>query len=376
MREVKTSIKSIQETLSVCLENNLTFAAYRLPNKSKPELIVQQQHEILPVENLANITSLNGFLVAPFIQSAENPMFLIQPDFYFKGEVSEEQFDELIQINHSDKASSNEELPYEVSKDEYLGQIEKIIGSIKNNDFQKVVLSRTKIVNNNLTGHIPELLSKLCDRFPNAFIYIFNTPGKLWIGATPEPFAVLNNEVFYTSSVAGTKENTDKYRSIENWGSKEILEQQYVTDYINSVLNANHWENITHTGPYVKKAGNLLHLRTDFTSVSGPSNGNLGHLITNLHPTPAVCGFPKKEALQIISEVEKHNREYYSGFLGPVGMGQPVTLFVNLRCMKIAGSNIVLYSGGGLTIDSHPVDEWYETEIKASTLLSVIREIQ
>ena len=33
---------------------------------------------------------------------------------------------------------------------------------------------------------------------------------------------------------------------------------------------------------------------------------------------------------------------------------------------------MVLYSGGGLTIDSHPVDEWYETEIKAGTLLSVI----
>ena len=56
MREVKTSIKSIQETISVCLENNLTFAAYRLPNKSKPELIVQKEHEIKPVDNLTDIT--------------------------------------------------------------------------------------------------------------------------------------------------------------------------------------------------------------------------------------------------------------------------------------------------------------------------------
>lgn len=375
MREVKTSIKSIQETISLCLEHNLTFAAYRLPNNNEPELIVQKQYTPRPIEDLTNISVLNGFLVAPFVSSPENPMFLIQPDYHFKGEVSSRDFEELGKIDHAEKESSGQELPYEVSKDEYLVQIDKIINSIKNNEVKKVVLSRAKIVENNLSGHIPELLSNLCDRFANAFIYVFSTPGKLWVGATPEPFAFLNNEVFHTSSVAGTKENQDKYRSIENWGSKEKLEQQYVSDYINSVLNANHWENIKHHGPYVKKAGNLLHLRTDFTSNSGPSNGNLGHLISNLHPTPAVCGFPKKEALQMISEVEKHKREYYSGFLGPVGMGQPVTLFVNLRCMKIVGANIVLYSGGGLTIDSHPVDEWYETEIKASTLLSVIQDI-
>ncbi|MBN1985780.1 MAG: chorismate-binding protein [Prolixibacteraceae bacterium] len=372
MRRIQTSVKSVEETISVCLQNQLTFAAYRLPNRERPELIVQKDVETAVVENLSDITALNGFLVAPFLPSEKNRMFIIHPDFYFDGEIQEEQFEEISRIKYSEEKLAEPSLPYEVSKEEYLEQIQKITGAIKNNEVQKVVLSRVKVVNHDSENQIAEIFSKLCKRFANAFIYVFKVQGRLWMGATPEPFAFLENNVFHTSSVAGTKENIKKYQFLENWGSKEKQEQRYVSDYIDSVLNANHWENITQNGPYVKKAGNLLHLRTDFTSNAGSMNGNLGHLIYNLHPTPAVCGFPKDKALEIIRSLEKHDREYYSGFLGPVGMKKPITLFVNLRCMKIIGSQMVLYSGGGLTIDSHPVDEWYETEIKTGTLLSVI----
>lgn len=372
MRQVKALVRSVQETISVCLENNLTFAAYRLPKQLRTELIVQKSDDTQEVENLSDITNLNGFLIAPFMRTEENSMFIIRPDFYFQGNVSEEKFDELSQLKHSAKNDLESSLPFQVSKEDYLKQIEKVSDSIKNKKVKKVVLSRVKVVNHDSSKQIPEIFEKLCKRFSNAFVYVFKAGGKFWMGATPEPFAFMNNNIFQTSSVAGTKENTRKYQHLENWGSKEKQEQQYVSDYIDSVLNANHWENIKHNGPYVKKAGNLLHLRTDFTSNAGSMNGNLGHLIDHLHPTPAVCGIPKSKALEIIRSLEKHDREYYSGFLGPVGMGKPITLFVNLRCMKIIGSRMVLYAGGGLTIDSHPVDEWYETEIKTGTLLSVI----
>ncbi len=374
MRHTKASVKSVEEAISLCLDNNLTFAAYRLPNQKQPKLVVQKDVETVEIETLSDITELKGFLVAPFLHSEENRMFLITPDFYFSREVPGEQFEQLSQIKHTKKDDEESSLPYEVSQEEYLQQIEKITGLIKNNEAQKVVLSRAKIVNYDLENKIQEIFSKLCKRFSNAFVYIFKAQEQLWMGATPEPFAFFENNIFHTSAVAGTKENEKKYELLKNWESKEKQEQQYVSDYIDSVLNDNHWENIKHSGPYVKKAGDLLHLRTDFSSVASAMNGNLGHLIYNLHPTPAICGFPKSKALEIIQSIEEHDREYYCGFLGPVGMESPVSLFVNLRCMKIIGSHMVLFSGGGLTIDSHPVDEWYETEIKAGTLLSVIYE--
>jgi len=375
MDRIKTSVKTIGEAISVCLNNHLTFAAYRFPNQTEQVLVVQKKSETEEVNDLTNVTKLKGFLVAPFLQSEKNKMFLINPDYYFKGDVPGEQFEELEEIKHpEDKIELP--LPYIVSKEEYLQQINTISDSIKSNRVQKVVLSRVKVVSHESCCQMQEIFLKLCNTFPDAFVYIFKADRHFWVGATPEPFAFLKNNSFRTSSVAGTKENKDQFQLFENWGSKEKQEQKYVSDFIDNVLHSNHWENIQHHGPYVKKAGNLLHLRTDFTSNSGTMNGNIGNLLKNLHPTPAVCGFPKTKALEIIRSLEKHEREYYSGFLGPVGMENPISLFVNLRCMQIVGSNMILYSGGGLTIDSHPEDEWYETEIKTGTLLSVIHNIR
>ncbi len=374
MSQTKTSVKSIDHTISVCLENNLTFAAYRLPNQAERVLMVQKSSITEEVKNLSKVTGLKGFLIAPFTHSEKNRMLIIKPDYYFTDIVSDEEFDEINEIKY---LPQNDSLlnPYEVSENEYLQQIEKITNAIKTGKIHKAVLSRVKVVNNRYNKNLPDIFLELCHKFPNAFVYAFKANGHFWMGATPEPFAFLKDNRFQTSSVAGTKENIEKYRWIENWGNKEKQEQQFVSDHIDRVLKTAHWENMVHNGPYVKEAGNLLHLRTDFITNVNSINGNIGELLRTLHPTPAICGYPTKAALEIIKSTEKHDRQYYGGFLGPVGMENPMTLFVNLRCMQITEKQLVLYTGGGITIDSNPADEWYETEIKAGTILSVIKDI-
>ena len=376
MSQIKKSVKSIGETISVCLNNNLTFAAYRLPNQSEKAMMIQKSAVAEQVQNLSNVTGLNGFLVVPFLRTGKNHIYIIKPDFYFNGEIPDDQFDKIQEIKHPFIKRTTPPLPFEVSKSEYLQQIESVIDSIKKNRIQKAVLSRIKLVNGKFDNLLPGVFLKLCDLFPNAFVYLFKTENIVWMGATPEPFAFLKNNEFQTSSVAGTKENTEKFLGIENWGNKEKQEQLFVSEHIDKILQNCNWDNIVQNGPYVDKAGNLLHLRTDFTSSADFINGNVGNLLNNLHPTPAVCGSPTKEALEIINATEKHDREYYGGFLGPVGMKNPLELFVNLRCMQITDSSLILYSGGGITIDSNPVDEWYETEIKTGTLLSVIKDFK
>jgi len=96
----------------------------------------------------------------------------------------------------------------------------------------------------------------------------------------------------------------------------------------------------------------------------------MAEFITNLHPTPAVCGLPKDKSLELILQTEKHNREYYAGYCGPINYQNKTDLFVNLRCMKILEDQLALFVGGGLTKDSVPTKEWDETVLKAKTLLS------
>jgi len=90
-------------------------------------------------------------------------------------------------------------------------------------------------------------------------------------------------------------------------------------------------------------------------------------------PTPAVAGQPKEDAIQFIKELEPHDRDYYTGFLGPVAQAKgEIDLFVNLRCLKITPDYLSLYVGGGITLDSDPADEWNETRWKAESLLKIL----
>jgi isochorismate synthase len=160
------------------------------------------------------------------------------------------------------------------------------------------------------------------------------------------------------------------------WKDKEILEQQIVTDFI--VKNLKYFsENVTYSKPYNQQAGNLVHLKTDIQAEIEDVN-NVSNIINSLHPTPAVCGFPKEVTKQFILKNEGYNREFYAGFLGEWNKDfqtfkeKQTDLFVNLRCMKIENKEVNLYIGCGITKDSNPEKEFIETQNKSLTIKSVL----
>ena len=101
-------------------------------------------------------------------------------------------------------------------------------------------------------------------------------------------------------------------------------------------------------------------------------NDRVGALLDVLHPTPAVCGLPKREAFNFILDNERVSRQYYSGFMGPLLMNDSTHLYVSLRCMHICDHQYQLYAGGGLLPDSVEEQEWQETEAKMETMRNLL----
>ena len=87
-----------------------------------------------------------------------------------------------------------------------------------------------------------------------------------------------------------------------------------------------------------------------------------------LHPTPAVCGLPKKEAFEFIQENEGYDRGFYAGYLGIDSQRRTKEYFVNLRSAEFCQNQIKIYVGGGVTAESNPQKEWEETELKSGTI--------
>jgi isochorismate synthase len=361
------------KAIQLCIKNNLIFAAYRLPNTDSINLVVQKSPVPKKVKVTSALFSEAGFLISPFSENDSNSNYLIAPDLVYVSTdyINFDDLKTLEPIPFSDDCFENGV----VSRKDFINEVNEIKKAIAEEKFEKAVLSRIKIVERNFRSKLTEIFQMLSVSYPNSFIYLFNIAGQTWMGATPEPLLCSHQNELETVSLAGTREYNADNLNLRNWNSKERSEQELVTHYIENILTSLKINYLNKRGPYTKKAGNLIHLRTDFTIDFNQINGHIDKLILQLHPTSAVCGYPKKAAMQFISDLEKHNRKYYSGFLGPLNLDEKVLLFVNLRCMQVLCDKLVLYIGAGITIDSNPDDEWDETEIKADTLLSVIHKV-
>jgi len=375
MQEVRSKTYSVFDALEIVLHKKSTMAIYRLPGESDVNLVVQKNHELKELNDLSQIPATGGFLIAPFWTGDNNKTFLIEPEFLCCNTLSDAQFDSINKIKPVFRNGIPKIDLIETNKADFIDQLERTIENIKSGEFNKVVLSRVKIIEGKYSPHLVSIFKLLCESYPNAFVYLFHVKGKCWVGATPEPLICAANDQIYTVSLAGTRSYSEENTHVAKWNHKERLEQEYVTEYIEKILAENHISRYIKKGPYTKKAGKLLHLRTDFFFSAEEAGNKLPALINTLHPTSAICGIPMEKSLNFIKSLEKHDREYYTGFLGPVGLKEGMQLFVNLRCMQVLENQLALYVGGGITAESVPEDEWEETEIKAETLLSILQQI-
>jgi len=351
------------------------FVAYSKPNSLLVKSILQKDNAIHSVKDFTE----SGFVFSPFNSDEDTLIFPL----------------DLCQIITSEFSLSSENESYvnsfattEIDEKAHVELVQNGIDCIKDNQLQKVVLSRVDrvpISNNNPIQIFESLLKK----YKSAFVYIWYHPNVgLWLGATPETLLELEGQRFKTMALAGTQPNTNS--SQVDWDIKNLEEQQMVTDYIANIL-ASHVNHINISEAKAVKAGKLLHLQSQISGLL--KSKNLQDVIANLHPTPAVCGLPKSKAKRFIETHETYNREFYTGYLGELNFKTEIhrntnrrnvennayksfkttsNLYVNLRCMQLKDSNALIYVGGGITKDSDAQEEWQETVSKSVTMKSIL----
>jgi len=336
--------------LQSLLDEKLPFLA--LKKGGQGEVIVvsqnnQKRHEIAP-DNMA-------YAVFSKFQNNENQIFISgDRKLSFKWVVKD-----VIYSNQS-------KLVEEDGKKEYFKLFEKAKNELENNGLQKVILSRKQELlkkDNDL-----DIFERLLDNYPTANGYFFYHPqvGK-WMGATPELLLEVNDEKISTMSLAGTAINNGIHSHI--WGEKEKEEQRLVTDFIKSKFNKVGVTEVKISDVKTIKAGHLLHLQTVLSGTI--KKEQLNSVLNSLHPTPAVCGLPRDQAMAFISNEENYDRSFYTGYLGIVE-GHNRDYFVNLRCMQLLDKTVIIYIGGGVTAKSNVELEYQETIAKLKTMYKLL----
>lgn len=351
----------MQNLLVKALSENLPFVVYRKPNEVTRFGWFQRDNQL----NKVNKLTKSCFVFAPFSNTKKVVFYpdecqLVQDDQDFTVDFS---------VNEDPLENSK------VNKSFHIQLVSKGIEAIKNNSIEKVVLSRKEEVSINENSY-EIYFKRFLKKYPTAFVYWFYHPQVgMWMGATPEQLVKIEDDKVQTVALAGTMVDSGYDLNDVVWGNKEIMEQQIVTNFIIDALQPL-TENLKKTEPYTYKAGSLIHIKTDIQAkISNKENDY--KVVEVLHPTPALCGFPKKAAHDFIVENENYNREFYGGYLGEwkfnnLDYSDNSNLFVNLRCMKIEKSKAYLFLGGGVNKDSNPESEYYETVNKSKTVKSIL----
>ncbi len=381
----------VSHVLSFCKDREVSMAAWRVPRSEEIHLILDfNENNVHASTALEDLPA--GFMFSPFDKKKDptfikNEVYLALGTGEFRG--SSEKIDKIQDYILSEPPSSKEppkesasavgeklELPSD-QRDHFVDLVTLGIKMIGQGHVQKVVPSRTKEIELPAGFKPGKLFFDLCSTYTNAFVSLVYTPGHgAWMGATPELLIDVSGDTFKTVSLAGTqKYDPERPLSEVAWTQKEIEEQALVSRYIINCFKKIRLREFEEIGPKTVRAGNLIHLKTEYSVDMAATNfPNLGSVMLDLlHPTSAICGMPLQASLDFILEHEHYDREFFSGYLGPVNFNNKTSLFVNLRCMKLHNGTATLYAGAGVTEDSDPAKEWLETEMKMNTLLNIIR---
>ncbi len=378
IKQASKVYRTLAAMVRLAHKNNFGIACYRLPQNKNIHCICGDIQQ-LSRDQIQLATMDKGFLVSPFedrhatvLIPVHTSLMVKESDFEIIGDLKQDFYNKLdddcplaFYRNRSTDDSA-------ITREQFSGFVQQAIKNIQGQKFNKVVPARCQYVDIPDQFDLLDQFLSLCETYADSFISLVSTPETgTWMGASPEILVELSQEQFHSVALAGTQAfRHDIPLKKVCWTQKEIEEQAWVSRYIVNCFKKIRLREFEEEGPRTVRAGNLVHLKSDFyvdrttTKFEHLGSVMLGHL----HPTSAVCGIPMEPALAFLKKHEQFDRSYYSGFLGPVDHQDYTGLFVNLRCLQFLQDKICLYAGVGVTADSDPHQEWEETNLKIQTL--------
>lgn len=203
------------------------------------------------------------------------------------------------------------------------------------------------------------LVYLLISRSAGGITYAWWSDQNAIIGCTPEYLFRKEDLYVQTMALAGTAADS-QHKLHED--SKEKWEHQLVVEEIKKLLTdlgEYRFSNI-----YTYSVGGLSHLRTDF-KLKLNKDVSFEKLCDVLHPTPALGGSPKEEALKLLMEFHSHS-DSRNSFGAPFGVIKEEKGFciVAIRNIQFLKGTVYLGSGCGLVKESIMEREWDELKRK------------
>jgi menaquinone-specific isochorismate synthase len=189
-----------------------------------------------------------------------------------------------------------------------------------------------------------------------------------FIGASPERLYYRHDRLLKTEAIAGTRHRGESTQSDVRLSEelrsslKDVREHQLVVDRIQSILSELCQSVKIDRETAILKLNKVQHL---YTQCQGTLTSNVtdADILPQLHPTPAVGGVPRTQALKLIQELEPFERGWYAAPVGWVG-ADDAEFAVAIRSGLVDRDRLLLFAGAGIVTGSQSEEEWIEIENK------------
>ncbi len=259
-------------------------------------------------------------------------------------------------------------------------------GAVGRGRIDKVVLARRVDVRGPAPIDVTAVLARLGEPAETAdpmpvTVFAFGRGDRTFLGASPERLVAARGRTFRTIALAGTTaRGPDAAADAELAAAllaseKDREEHAVVVDMLRETLAPIASRLDIERSPHICRLPTLQHLATEVSGELRDDHGILD-LVDRLHPTPAVGGWPRAAALELLDEQEHLDRGWYAGPVGWLDANGDGEFVVAIRSGVVEGDLAHLFVGCGIVADSEPDREWTESSMKLRSLASAIGRLE
>jgi menaquinone-specific isochorismate synthase len=266
-----------------------------------------------------------------------------------------------------------------VRDDVWLEAVARAVTEISADEYEKVVLARDLHLWSRTAFDTTRVLGRLAQRFPSCMTFLVDH----LLGASPERLLRRTGGRVSSRVLAGTTcRGADAAEDVRLGAAlltsdKDLHEHDLAVRSAVGALSSVCTTLDVPDGPSLVRLDNVQHLGSDLEGTLDPAldpttDTHVLTLVARLHPTAAVGGAPRAEALDAIGRLEGMSRGRYAGPVGwctPDGDGE---FAIALRCAEIRGERARLFAGAGIVAGSLPESELTETWLKLRAMTGVL----
>lgn len=266
-----------------------------------------------------------------------------------------------------------------LTDDEHRANIRKGIQHCLRGDVFQIVLSRRFC--QRFTGDDFQLYRALRSINPSPYLFYFDFGGFRIFGSSPETHCRISGRTAYIDPIAGTARRTgnhDEDRAAAEYlraDPKENAEHVMLVDLARNDLSRNCHDVHLDFFKDMQFYSHVIHL---VSRVSGTLDEQASPIRAFIDTFPAgtLSGAPKVRAMQLISEIEPHNRGAYGGCIGFIGLDGSLNQAITIRTFVNRGGELWFQAGGGIVAKSNVEYELQEVNNKLGALRRAILEAE